>query len=112
MFSHASRRGQPAIEAPRRLRPSQEVGDEGAVGLASFWARASDALDALGAPTEAVFVDDGSRDGTFAVLAAWPNASSTPGTLRSVSSNCSLTSAARTPILSTRAVRFVSFCMK
>jgi glycosyltransferase involved in cell wall biosynthesis len=41
-----------------------------AVGLASFWARASDALDALGAPAEAVFVDDGSRDSTFAVLAA------------------------------------------
>ena len=39
-------------------------------GLASFWARASDALDALGAPAEAVFVDDGSRDTTFAVLAA------------------------------------------
>jgi polyisoprenyl-phosphate glycosyltransferase len=41
-----------------------------AVGLASFWARASDALDALGLPAEAVFVDDGSRDATFAVLSA------------------------------------------
>jgi len=41
-----------------------------AAGLASFWARASDALDALGVPAEAVFVDDGSRDTTFAVLAA------------------------------------------
>ena len=41
-----------------------------AAGLASFWARASDALDALGAPAEAVFVDDGSRDATFAVLSA------------------------------------------
>ena len=41
-----------------------------AAGLASFWARASDALDALTVPSEAVFVDDGSRDGTFAVLAA------------------------------------------
>ena len=41
-----------------------------AAGLASFWARASDALDALGLPGEAVFVDDGSRDETFAVLAA------------------------------------------
>ena len=41
-----------------------------APGLASFWARASDALDALGLPAEAVFVDDGSRDETFAILAA------------------------------------------
>ena len=41
-----------------------------AAGLASFWARASDALDALGVPAEAVFVDDGSRDATFAVLSA------------------------------------------
>jgi len=39
-------------------------------GLASFWARASDALDALGVPAEAVFVDDGSRDATFAALSA------------------------------------------
>ena len=41
-----------------------------AAGLASFWARASDALDALGFPAEAVFVDDGSTDATFAVLSA------------------------------------------
>ena len=41
-----------------------------AAGLASFWARASDALDGLGVASEAVFVDDGSRDTTFAVLAA------------------------------------------
>jgi len=41
-----------------------------AAGLASFWARASDALDALGLPAEAVFVDDGSRDATFPVLSA------------------------------------------
>lgn len=41
-----------------------------AAGLASFWARASDALDALGMAAEAVFVDDGSRDATFAVLSA------------------------------------------
>ena len=41
-----------------------------AAGLASFWARASDALDALGVPAEAVFVDDGSRDPTFSVLTA------------------------------------------
>jgi len=41
-----------------------------AAGLASFWARATDALDALGLPAEAVFVDDGSRDETFAVLSA------------------------------------------
>jgi glycosyltransferase involved in cell wall biosynthesis len=41
-----------------------------AAGLASFWARTSDALDALGLPAEAVFVDDGSRDATFAVLSA------------------------------------------
>ncbi|HET9338783.1 MAG TPA: glycosyltransferase, partial [Casimicrobiaceae bacterium] len=41
-----------------------------AAGLASFWARAADALDALGVPAEAVFVDDGSHDATFAVLAA------------------------------------------
>jgi glycosyltransferase involved in cell wall biosynthesis len=39
-----------------------------AAGLASFWARAGDALSALGIPAEAVFVDDGSRDATFAVL--------------------------------------------
>ena len=41
-----------------------------AAGLASFWARASDALDALGLPAEAIFIDDGSRDATFAVLSA------------------------------------------
>jgi len=41
-----------------------------AAGLASFWARASDALTALGVPAEAVFVDDGSRDATFAILSA------------------------------------------
>jgi polyisoprenyl-phosphate glycosyltransferase len=41
-----------------------------ASGLASFWARASDALDALALPAEAVFVDDGSRDATYAVLSA------------------------------------------
>ena len=41
-----------------------------AAGLASFWARASDALDTLGVPAEAVFVDDGSRDPTFSVLTA------------------------------------------
>ncbi|HEY8244050.1 MAG: glycosyltransferase family 2 protein [Vicinamibacteria bacterium] len=41
-----------------------------AAGLASFWARTSDALDALGVPAEAVFVDDGSRDATFAILSA------------------------------------------
>jgi glycosyltransferase involved in cell wall biosynthesis len=41
-----------------------------AAGLASFWARAADALDALGVPAEAVFVDDGSHDATFAVLSA------------------------------------------
>lgn len=41
-----------------------------ASGLASFWARAGDALDALGLPAEAVFVDDGSRDATLAVLSA------------------------------------------
>ncbi|HQU48720.1 MAG TPA: glycosyltransferase family 2 protein, partial [Casimicrobiaceae bacterium] len=41
-----------------------------AAGLASFWARATDALDALGLPAAAVFVDDGSRDETFAVLSA------------------------------------------
>ncbi|CAG0990083.1 partial polyisoprenyl-phosphate glycosyltransferase, partial [Burkholderiales bacterium] len=41
-----------------------------AAGLASFWARASDALDALDDPAEAIFVDDGSRDATFAVLSA------------------------------------------
>lgn len=41
-----------------------------AAGLASFWARASDALDALGLASEAIFIDDGSRDETFAVLGA------------------------------------------
>ena len=41
-----------------------------AAGLASFWARASDALNALGIPAEAVFVDDGSGDETFVELAA------------------------------------------
>lgn len=41
-----------------------------AASLASFWARASDALAALGIAAEAVFVDDGSRDATLAVLAA------------------------------------------
>ena len=41
-----------------------------AASLASFWARTSDALDALGVPAEAVFVDDGSRDETFGILSA------------------------------------------
>ena len=41
-----------------------------AAGLEAFWSRASAALDAIGVPAEAVFVDDGSRDATFAVLSA------------------------------------------
>lgn len=41
-----------------------------AAGLEAFWARTSAALSSAGLDAEAVFVDDGSRDATFAVLSA------------------------------------------
>ena len=37
-------------------------------GIATFWARLEPVLDALACPTEVVFVDDGSSDGTLAQL--------------------------------------------
>jgi glycosyltransferase involved in cell wall biosynthesis len=41
-----------------------------AAGLEAFWARTGAALSSAGLDAEAVFVDDGSRDATFAVLSA------------------------------------------